>query len=135
MSKKEYDSDKRIECFYCGTSMKRQYLIGHTKDRCSKAEGRRPREKLAKGAQSLSDMFKKHKVHNFLSYLSLSHYLKSSKMQQDCRSKMIRLNLRPRIQMHHIFWNENEASLMILIQYHHISHFTSLLIKFVFIMT
>ena len=54
-SKKEFDSEKRIECGYCGNSMVRRQLTEHRKKFCSVAKGKnKPNwEKAPKGQPTL----------------------------------------------------------------------------------
>ena len=65
--KADFDSEKHIQCFYCGTSMRRKGLADHTANNCSKANGRKPREKVSKGQKTL-DFFQK-KVLSFFIHL------------------------------------------------------------------
>ena len=52
--KSEYDSERRVKCYYCDTEMASRKLSEHTKKYCKKADGRKPREKVSSGQSLLS---------------------------------------------------------------------------------
>ena len=57
--KHAYDSEKVIQCFYCGCKLQRKGLLTHTRSHCVKANGRKPREAVPKGQSLLSFTKKK----------------------------------------------------------------------------
>ena len=85
--KHAYDSEKVIQCFYCGCKLQRKGLLTHTRSHCVKANGRKPREAVPKGQSLLSFTKKtlKDKVQESAQQVKISDLMQLESKESDER--------------------------------------------------